>query len=409
MVWTVKDETVFFLCLIFFILGSLNAYSLGITARNSVQFEPGLDKDYTICIMNSKDYEFPVVMDVTGPLKDYITLSQDQFVLSPSQTKCLTYNLHLPQSLDMYGSILTKIWARQGQVDENGGLQVLVSIPHKLSVFVPYPDKYVTINLETEDVNENEPIQLLVRAKNYGDKDVKKANARIDVYGADDYSNYIDSLYTATKPIASMETVNFPATLETTGLKPGYYKADATLFYDGNKTSASELFKIGTLLVRINNYTSVGYSGRINQFDIDIESRWNNKIEGLYGQAAFSGIKGSVTTPTVDIDRWEKTRLTGYLDLSGVAPGDYKGNITLHYGNETNIKSVVLSVLAKGSSQENPVTGSSTVAEDEPSGLFSSDLLSVTNILLLVILIMIILDFIFIWRRKRHDGKKQAP
>jgi len=397
-------EKVFFFQILvcFIVLLAGNVYSLGITTGNSIVFKPYLDKDYDICVRNSEGVPFPVFMEVTGPLKDYVTLEETDFILEPHQNRCFKYNVNLPASLDKFGNIQTQIWARQKGAASGSGFQILANIHHKLSVFVPYPEKYVLIKVRSEDVNENEPVQLTVQAKNYGSKDVEKANCRLDFFGADDYTNYVDTIYTNTKSIASMETVNFVSILQTTGLKPGYYKVDAILFYDGNKTQESKMFKIGTLFVRINNYTDTAYSGRINQFDVAVESRWNNRIARLYAEAEFEGLAASVTTPTVGLSPWKESTLTGYLDLKNVAPGDYAGNITLYYENESNRKSVILHVL--GGAPEEKVA-----AKDEPEPIVTEDrtIVTVTNILLVLILAVIVIDAFYVYKkRKKHEKTK---
>ncbi len=368
-------------------------------------FEPNLKENFQLCIRNSEDYDFPVYLTVEGPVAQYVTLQKTEYDLKPHQLVCQVYTVHFPDKLDFYGPSTTRIWVKQKAPSGSGTIQVLVSVHHKLNVFVPYPDKYVGISLETEDVNSNEPVQFTINAKNFGQDDIAKANARLDIYGADDYKNYVTTLYTSTKPIASMETADFNAVFDTVGVMPGYYKANAVLYFDGNSSNTSGIFKIGTLLVRVDNQTEKAVAGKIDPFDITIESRWNNEIDDVSAKAEFPGIDGHVLTRTVNLKPWEITTLNNYIDLTGVEPGDYDGRITVYFANQTSMKDVMLHVMTEEEAElEKPQSVSDTTAGDK-TGQMSKGNLTLTNILLVVVVLMVIADLAYIMYRKRKNEK----
>jgi len=333
-------------------------------------------------------------------MKPYITLEKDEITLQGREINCQTYNLKLPMEFDEYGPIVTVIQAHQ-KFSDGGSFGAIVNIKHRLTVFFPYPDKYVEINVKSEDVIENQPVHFTISATNYGQETVKKANARIDVYGADDYTNFIKSLYTDTKELVSMETKDFTSVLITEGLVPGYYKADIDFFYDGDTVTAENIFKIGTLLVKILNYTREGTTDSIVPYIINVESRWNNKMDSLYAEVIFDEIDQKITTPTISIAAWEKTQLKGYIDLKDISLGEYTGKIVLYYQNETTSKNIMLKVTKK-----NIITAKQVQTEPEQAGgtdEFSSGI-SITNILLIVIIALILIDMGYIIWRKKHES-----
>ncbi len=342
-------------------------------------------------------------LTVEGPVAEYVTLEKTELTLKPNQMACQNYIVQLPEKLDFYGPSTTKIWVKQKATSGTGSIQVLTSVHHKLKVFVPYPDKYVGITLSAEDVNSNEPVQFTITANNLGQEDVDKANARVDIYGADDYKNFVTTLYTSTKPIASMESADFYAVFDTVGIVPGYYQANAVMYYDGNSANASGIFKIGTLLVRIDNQTDKAVAGKIDPFDITIESRWNNGIDGVSAKAEFERIKEPVVTRTVNLAPWEKTTLKNFIDLTGVKPGEYEGKITVYYANESSSEDAVLKVISEAEATvevpENIGAVNKTGQPDQ--GVGSS--LSLTNILLIVVILMVIADLLYIFYRKRKN------
>jgi len=351
-------------------------------------------------VKNSYDIDFPIVIEVLGPMKPYITLEREEIDLKPKEINCQKYHLKLPMEFDEYGPVVTVIQAHKKSSD-GGSFGAIVYIKHRLTVFFPYPDKYVEIKVKSEDVIENQPVHFTISATNYGQETVKKANARIDIYGADDYSNFIESLDTDTKELESMQSKDFTSVLITEGLVPGYYKAKVDFFYDGDRVTDENIFKIGTLLVKILNYTREGTTNKIVPYVINVERRWNNKIDTLYAEVTFDEIDQKITTPTISINAWEKTQLKGYIDLKDISPGEYTGKIVLYYQNETTSKDIMLKV-----TKENIITEKQVQAEPEQpkdTNEFSSGI-SITNILLIVIIALILIDMGYIIWRKKHEN-----
>jgi len=394
-----KNEKIFFFLVFFWILLAGNAMSLGISSDISITFSPNFKNSYQLCVKNSQNNEFPVVLNVEGPISEFITLQKYEYVLAPKEIKCQSYTIELPEDLDLYGSTTTKIWVKQISSTNGGAFKVLSNIHQKVKLFVPYPDKYVEIKTTAEDVNINEPVMITIQATNYGIQRVMKANARLDIYGADDYTNYVSSLYTSTKSIESMETVEYIKSFETIGLVPGYYKANVNFFYDSDEILDTEIFKIGVLFVKINNYTTTAVTGKINPYHIDIESRWNNEISEVYGIVEFEGIQKPILTRTISLAPWEKTTFKNYIDLTGVLPGQYNGKIRISFDNETNEKDVILNVLETTPIVEKPQGFENT---DEPEAIESAGL-TLTNILLILILIFIIGDIVYLYSKNRKN------
>ncbi|MBT3408438.1 hypothetical protein HN415_07180 [Candidatus Woesearchaeota archaeon] len=335
-------------------------------------------------------------------MKEYLTFEEQEFILKPHENKCQNYNLNIPNKPDFYGPSLTQIWVKQRSENSKELFQVLTNIHHKLSVFVPYPDKYVGINIKSENVNVNEPVQFTISAKNYGEKKVNKANARLDIYGADDYSNFVTSLYTNTKSIESMESVDYFTTFDTFGIVPGYYKAIVEFYYDNENTKKENIFRIGTLNVKINNYTKFATANKINPFVIAIESRWNNKIENLHARVEFEDINENTLTPTINLNPWQKTTIKSFIDLTGHTPGEYKGKITLLYDNITSSEDIILSVTQDIKEEMPEIALKQNDIIKEETNIKN---LPLTSILLVIIIILIIVDIIYIVYKNKKNEK----
>jgi len=278
--------------------------------------------------------------------------------------------------------------------DQSGSFMITTSVHHKLNIFNPYPEKFVQIRVETEDVNENEPVQFRIVATNYGQQHIDKANAEISIYGADDYQNYVSTLYTDTMPIASMQSEEFYANLRTVGLAPGFYQAKVAFHYDGLNQYEQDLFKIGTLLARVTNYTGTASAGKINPFSMNVESRWNNIINEIYATVSLDSL-APVTTPTTTLRAWEQKQFDTFLDLRGIAPGTYEGKITLHYDGHESSYDIELEVF--GEHSEAPAA-TANISEN------NSEFLSVTNALLIVILLVVLIDLIYMYKKRKNEA-----
>jgi len=374
------------------VLCSGSAYSLGISSMNKINFEPNLNQDHELCVRNTHDTEFPVKLSVSGPFEEYITLKERKIVLRPLERRCMIYNVHMPNKVTEYGWQHTKIQASQLPGEDPGMFQTLESIKTSVAIFVPYPDKHVEIIVYADDVNENEPINIRIKATNFGDKDVKSANARLDINGADDYENFVTSLYTDTKPINSLEDVYFYTTFDTFGLAPGYYQIMTHMFYDGNRTEREKIVKIGTLYVRINDYTRFVEPEKISEFHVKIESRWNNKIQEIYSRTEFEGIK-PIVTPTFELKPWEKMALSGFIDLTDYSGSNLPGQITLFYVNHTTEEEITLLVEEKVVEIEEPEIVEPVIEEHAT--------IPATTIMLIVILVLVIADLIYLKIKKK--------
>ncbi len=341
---------------------------------------------------NSENHDFPVYLDADGPFKDSISLGEQEFVLGPLEIRCVNYTITLPDRTEEFGKSTTYIWAKQKSGD-GGAISIATNVPHKISVTVPYPERYVTMSVHTEDVNENEPVQFRVSVRNMGNMSLEQVHAQIDVYGADDYSNHVATVKTDTRRIESLQTADLYAYLKTEGLAPGYYKAHVALSYDSEHKAADAFFRIGTLFVRLTNYTKEAVAGKINPYEIRVQSRWNNRIRGVHAKLSLAG--ASLTTPTVGLDPWEFYTFRSYLDLTNAAAGTYRGRLTLVYDNHSDTQEITVQVTEPTPVKETP--SEDAAAAD---GIFTAQ-----NFLILLVLLVVAADIIYLaTRRKKHGS-----
>ena len=184
--------------------------------------------------------------------------------------------------------------------------------------------------------------------------------------------------------------------MSTYGMGAGTYKATATIHYDGEVKDQERQFNIGSLFVRINNHTSELYVGKINQFDTDIENRWNNVIGDSYVELKMNGI--TAKTPSTSLRPWQKTRLSAYYDTSKTPLGEYPANITVFYDGKSNQKSTTVFVI--------DFIETKVPEKQEPFRINIA--ITPTTILIALIVLLVSVDIIWLVMRKRDRKDAKA-
>jgi len=115
----------------------------------------------------------------------------------------------------------------------------------------------------------------------------------------------------------------------------------------GKKIEIEELFRVGYLFVNITDYSYEFESGKINEFNVEVENLWNQKLEDVYAEVSVTDqgkILDEIKTFSIDLKPWQKTNLTGFFDATSITEGRYIANIRVFYPGESNYKLVAIYV-----------------------------------------------------------------
>ena len=99
------------------------------------------------------------------------------------------------------------------------------------------------------------------------------------------------------------------------------------------------------MLLNLKNYTKEVQQGKINKFDIEVESLWNSKMDNVYAEIELGGI--SAKTDEISLAPWGSAVLSAYLDAASLEPKDYKGNLKMHYVGKIKEEVIDVSVVEK--------------------------------------------------------------
>ena len=325
---SIKRLIQFLLVIIVVVLLTKTSYALGIgPARVDINFNPGLETsiEYTVLEENPKK-ELEIYAE--GDLAEHVTLNKNKLVGGGS----FIVTLKLPNYIEKPGRHLLFIRAKE-KIDEEvvgGSVGTSVTIGAVIIINVPTPGKYLELSLGSHDVNVGEPVDFILSITSMGSEDVSISPV-IDILS---YEETLETLYLKDRIIKSQGAVKLKKTLDTTSYNPGRYKAIAIVDY-GKIVSAESDFRIGELIINILNHTEKIIIGGIRAFEIDIESGWNNKIDGAYAQVSiFRDLEQplvSFKTDTTGLTPWEKKTIKGHFDSSNFTKGTYDANITLIY------------------------------------------------------------------------------
>jgi len=337
-----EDKKRFVLFLItFFVACMFNCFNVSAVglgpAVTRVNFQPNLEfsVDYMVIDVPS-DQKLEVYAE--GDLAEYVLF--DKTNLTGEENFKAT--IKLPPHIEKPGPNVLHIGLIEA-VEKGGTVGGRVGVVVVIVIRVPYPGKYAEVSVSVDNVNMGEELNFRVNVNNLG---LENINARTDVevYSGEEK---IETLELGEKYIATQTAEEFAKKHNTTDYKPGPYKAIAVVNY-GKITKAETEFKIGSLFVNVTNWTTEIIEGKINPFDIEIESLWNTKIENIYAEVNVTGNGESVDffkTPSESLNSWTKKVIEGYLNAEKMKTGVYEANITLFYEDASTEKIIEIKVI----------------------------------------------------------------
>ena len=318
---------VLFFLLVIIILTKLGSAALGISpAKIEINFVSGLETSVTYNVV-SDDPDKELEIYALGELGKYITLDKKKL----SGGGGFTAKLKLPDSIEKPGKHQIYVGAREKADEELAPIGTAIAIQALINVYVPYPGKYAELTLTANNANVNEPINFELEIINRG-KETLNIQPKIEIYSGEEKK---ETLVFQLRELASQETINLKKILNTSSYNPGEYRAVAIVDY-GETARAETGFKLGNLFVEIANYSRKIVNSGIQRFDVGVESRWNNKIEGVYAEVFINSI--SFKTPPATLEPWQKSVLMGFFNAGNFTEGKYPVNITVYYSGKSSNK-----------------------------------------------------------------------
>ncbi|MBS3097877.1 hypothetical protein J4209_03740 [Candidatus Woesearchaeota archaeon] len=383
---------VFLLSLV--LLPDASAVGIFISPIEDIYFEPNLQTSLDFGVKNNAGSDMHIGLAVGGDLAKYTSISTGEgnpIFVKAGETKGFQVVFNFPEHIEEPGEHILKILADE-QPREGGAFSVTSSVSSRITVHVPYPGRYVIWEFITDNGNVNETINFRFIVNNLGKEDIKNARGVVDIYGPSEegFNTKIGAIASETSEILSTKITTLNAILNTTGYRPGEYRAVGTLFYDEGKDAKEGFFRIGSLYVRLADYTKKFRKDSIEKLNLNVESGWNSRIDDAYAiisikdREDITNVFNELKTPSFYLKAWENKNISTYWDTHGLEVGAYNADIAIYYRNTTTIENVNLEVI-----------------EEKGSPLFN-----ITALLIIIIVILVIGDVILLMRKRK---KKPSP
>lgn len=389
---------------------SSSALAIGITpGRTTIDFEPGLEKEVHFTVINNENKDMNVLLYVDdGAYDTFITLFDSVVTFrSDEQSKGFSYRINLPDEMDKPGTHEIDIIAMEMPGKDTEGMFVgaTTAVVTQALVRVPYPGKYVVADLAVKEAGPGEPVNFFVKSTNLGTDNVLRAQAIIDIFGPT--NEKIATIETAEAGIGAKSGKEFQATWNA-DVKAGVYHAVVTLRYDadigGGVTTVEKNFAIGNLYIDITDINVKNFRlGGVAKFNIMAESKWNQQVNGVYGNMIIEDAAGNsvadINTATVSIDPLGKNELFAFWDTDGVKAGDYDARFILHYEGRTTEKDLLTHVTINDISVDILGLGVGAVTREPAQGEGTDNMI----LILVVVLIVINVGWFTFFRKRRQN------
>jgi hypothetical protein len=322
----------FYVIVVLFSCYSVFAFSGVSPGSYSLNFHPNLEYDFEFNFLFDEDVETNVY--VSGPLSEYVQLDTTRLIGGGK----VIASLSLPKAVESYGENKIIIGAKEvtGGIE---GINIIADIHGTIRVKVPYPGDYVEADLDVSNANVKEFAGYRIKISNFGN-DTVKISPKIQIFKE---KELVEVLKLEDAQLKIYEETLYFGGINTDNYSSGDYDAVAVIEYGSEKFArADDSFRLGEFEVRILRYTSELELGRINKFDIEVESFWNNPIDALGAEVSFVGTGEKLTLPPIPLDPWGKGSLSGFFEGNGIVPGTRSIEITFNHaeGSFTQIGQV---------------------------------------------------------------------
>jgi len=358
--------------LVFFVPSVL---SIGISPADAyLNFIP----NYEYVLDYSIDSYRPFTFYVEGPFSEYTRIEE---VTHTDTQGLFKVHLLLPEDYPTPGK--QRMFVAAKETPSGGGIGAVAIIRGFVEIEVPFPGYYAELDLNAYDVNEGEPVTLSAVVRNRGKENITDAVLELKIYSD---MRVIKTFKSEVFPLETDSDYTFSKTVPGEELKPGEYDVEAVLIYAGNTRRKEAVFKVGTFDVSIVNYTERMYNNTINPFEIEVASKWNNRIDTVYMDLAIkdgSKVLSTVKTPPFDLSPWQTKKSSFYWNTAGIPIGEYGLEIVVHYNQLTKTENRKIYIIENVPVKEAPAVSLSTMV-----------------LIIIAILLVIFNIYFIIYRRK---------
>lgn len=348
---------------VFFLIGILllnHMFALGVSpGRKTLDYEEGFEGEFTFNVLNSEEKDMRLVLSVEGDLKDYIYLEDNELDFSSNEkVKSFDYSIILEGPLP-YGRNLGRILISEVGDDELVGFGGVSTVVMEVVINVPYPGKYVELDIMILEAGENESVMFLMPVINRGEEDLDVVRTEISIL--DRFKEVVGSVESESISIISMERKELD-TSWLANVPVGIYYADIALIYDDEVAIYHKSFRVGDVdLSLLDIFIEDFELGNIAVLKILVQNKWSEELTNVYAHMVLFDEAdeeiANIKSAPYDIPPLESIRIPLYWDTIGIGFGRYHGWIEVIDKEDTSKKDLVVIIDENGITLELDVGG----------------------------------------------------
>jgi len=338
--------------------------ALGIRpAKTDIIFQPGETKTIGFKIVNTDMKDFEVELSLTGELAKYVQMNPEKIHFkADEEIKEITRKIKMPSMMPpgtITGDLLIteivkikdnpKVYFGDEEIitqteDEESTITARVAIKHKITVTVPRQEKYVEATIEYRE--QQDDTSVITEVKNLGLQDIDQLKTELTVLENQETIANFDSEAAA---LASLNTQTFYSTVSKEQAYQGEYELVSTISFDQKEVEITKTMFLGNPEIKILAFDKFFKEKTINEFNIDLENKWNKDIKNIYATIKLTKDGQNAIEPTrttsIDINGRSQKTLNSYIDLTDVQTGEYMCTVTMNYDDQKTEETQIVKVL----------------------------------------------------------------
>lgn len=395
-----------------FILILLCQPILGIGIRGIVNYfqiyEPNahIELDYGV-VSNMPPMDVVIGFEEPLEMKGSIKVDTEKMFLRTGEEKQIHVTLDLPSEVKTPGPHDFWVLAVESPPKLRGGqVGAVGTVKSKITIFVPYPGKYLRGKIEAKPVKEGEEMAIDLILTHLGNETIKSVKAIVEIYDPED--NRIATMQ-AYQPgnkndfeisIKPKETKKmYIDWLPAEGLK-GKFRVRILINYDGIDLEVGGIAYVGYKNIEIINTSKQVEAGTVTQYLVNIGSLWNDVLYDVFTDVTFFNSTGDeldiVRSSRYDILPFKSLWFRSYWNTRNLRPGNYTALVKVYFDD----------MVVEGKYPVELIEPISPVTEKP---FFSSTVIWVIVIILIILLLIggNIFFFIFMKKKSEEEGKEK--
>ena len=301
--------------------------AIGISPPSAdITFAPGYEGEFDIILRNSRPIAVQTEVTIGGTLGQYFTATTPDVRARSTATSTISFSL--PEDIPP-GTNTVSITYRESFFDPNEGtFSARTAVVFQARVWKPYPGQFAEIAVKPKHVpaGRNTDAEIVVRSR--GDQPIR-GDVQVRIYDAS--GRLVDSEVFSNVNIEGDSTWRRFAYIGSQDYPPGRYLVSARYDYGAGVAEDEATLIIGVRDIDLLDITRDFYLDvPVNPFSVDVESLWNEHIEGVEASVQLGANTGR--TPSINLASFTKKSLDGFWTTDrALEPGTYNALVTVNF------------------------------------------------------------------------------